>query len=252
MSSQRGWFSESRSHKHLLTTHRGRFPRPSSMWRGGFRSPLGLFPGPGIARKSVAPPFLLFFVLGGFWSHLLCRVLFFFGLRLSSFFFSVFGSFLKYLDERILNFGSPPGLFTGVEGDWQWRWPGCTWVSAAFLFRPSSRMLYSVGPLSALPVKRSPAKRSCQPQPRGSRREAAPRKDTRQDCRSYVTWRSGSHFNFCTGVVQDKSASVHCDWRCCRLTVHIPCAELGRSCIVTLALAGEVSLKRVSWLLSRS
>ena len=125
----------------------------------------------------------------------------FFGLRSSSFFFSVLGLLPEVLGRADLNFGSAPGLFTGVEGEWQWRWPGCTWVSAAFLFRPSSRMLYSVGPLSALPVKRSPAKRSCQPQPRESRREAAPRKDTRQDCRSYVTWRSGSLFNFCTGVV---------------------------------------------------
>ena len=50
-------------------------------------------------------------------------VAFFFlvGQRCSSFFFSVLGSFLKYLDERILNFGSAPGLFTGVEGEWQWR-----------------------------------------------------------------------------------------------------------------------------------
>ena len=66
---------------------------------------------------------------------------FFFGQRSSSFFFSVLGSYLKYLDERILNFGSAPGLFTEVEGESQWRWPGCTWVSAAFLFRPSSRKL---------------------------------------------------------------------------------------------------------------
>ena len=70
-------FSESRSHKHLLTTQLGEVRRPSSMWSGGFRSRSGLLPGPGIARKSVAPPTLLFFVLGGFWSHLLCRVLFF-------------------------------------------------------------------------------------------------------------------------------------------------------------------------------
>ena len=52
--------------------------------------------------------------------HLLCRYLFS-GPRSSSFFFSVLGSFLKYLDERILNFGSAPGLCTGVEGERQWR-----------------------------------------------------------------------------------------------------------------------------------
>ena len=43
--------------------------------------------------------------------------------------------------------------------------------------------------------------RSCRPQPRGNRREAVPRKDTRQDCGSYASWKSGSLFNFCTGVV---------------------------------------------------
>ena len=35
----------------------------------------------------------------------------------------------------------------------------------------------------------------------GSRREAAPREDTRQNCGPYASWRSGSLFNFCTGVV---------------------------------------------------
>ena len=65
------------------------------------------------------------------------------------------GFFLKYLDERILNFVGRPWPPHGGRGEWQWRWPGFTWVSAARPFRPSPCMLYSVGSLSALPVKRS-------------------------------------------------------------------------------------------------
>ena len=191
---------ECRSHKHLLTTHRGGFPRPSSVWSGGVRSPSGLLPGPGIARKSVPPPNSAV-------------------LRTGRFLVPPPLSRSIYWTSVVFVLLLCTGLFPEVPGraDPQLRkrpWPlhwnrggmamAMAWLLVGvccFPFFHSSSMLYSVGPLSALPVKRSPAKRSCQPQPGGSRREAAPRKDTRQDCRSYVSWKSGLLFNFCTGAV---------------------------------------------------
>ena len=97
-------------------------------------------------------------------------------------------AFLSYTLTDALTFGRAPDPFRGVEGD-------CDGDGLAARVRPfpfvsspcTLKVLYFVCSSSDAFF----GLRSCRQQPRGSRREAAPRKDTRQDCGSCASWRSG-------------------------------------------------------------
>ena len=108
------------------------------------------------------------------------------------------GFILEYLAELLLIFAFAPDPFRGVEGDGDGDGLAARVRQFPFVSYPCTLKVMCLVSSSSDAFF---GPRSCRPQPRGSRREAVPRKDTRQDCGSYASWRSGSLFNFCTGVV---------------------------------------------------
>ena len=141
--------------------------------------------------------------MGCFGSHLFCRVPIYwtvvvFMFLSVAFFFSVLGSGVASSSSTWTSGSSTSlgalGLPTEVEGNGNGDGlasRACQVLSLSFL---SPCMRYKGLLISPPPVNRSPVIRSCRPQPRGSRREVAHRKDMRQDCRSYVNQRRRLRF----------------------------------------------------------